>query len=202
MANSTSEQLPIELGAIERSDDKPSKQREAQVMSGFESHGNEAQPRSTSFRSKLQLTATLLALFVCMRFIAFAPISNYYDNFLNICKIQQLSLFLAALDFTIATTATPTIVNELHSATAYTWIGSAYLLASAAATPVWAKLSDIWGRKIVFLAADATFFAGSAICASSTSMGRLIVGRSIQGSAAGGIIILTNICISDLFSMR
>lgn len=111
-------------------------------------------------------------------------------------------MFLAALDFAIAATATPTIINELHSATAYTWVGSAYLLASAAATPVWAKLSDIWGRKIILLANVATFFVGSIVCASSMSMTGLIVGRSVQGIGAGGMIILTNICISDIFSMR
>ncbi|KAE9369963.1 MFS general substrate transporter [Stipitochalara longipes BDJ] len=138
--------------------------------------GNPEFSRSSLIRSKVQLTATLVALF--------------------------LSLFLAALDFSIATTATPTIVNELHSATLYTWIGSAYLLSSAAATPVWAKLSDIWGRKIILLGAVVTFAAGSAVCATSNTMGSLITGRSIQGSAAGGMIILTNICISDLFSMR
>jgi MFS family permease len=126
----------------------------------------------------------------------------YRRPFTNCNSNRQLSLFLAALDFSIATTATPTIVNELHSATLYTWIGSAYLLSSAATTPVWAKLSDIWGRKIILLGAVVAFAADSAICATSTSMGRLITGRSIQGSAAGGMIILTNICISDLFSMR
>lgn len=68
--------------------------------------------------------------------------------------------------------------------------------------PVWAKLSDVFGRKIVLLNSVATFFVGSAICASSINIGRLIAGRSVQGSAAGGMIILTNICISDFFSMR
>lgn len=111
-------------------------------------------------------------------------------------------MFLAALDFSIATTATPTIINELHSATAYTWIGSAYLLASAASTPVWAKFSDIFGRKIVLLAAVTIFFIGSAICAASKTITSLVAGRSVQGAGAGGMIILTNICISDLFSMR
>jgi len=106
------------------------------------------------------------------------------------------------IDFSIPTTATPTIVNELHSATLYTWIGSAYLLPSAAATPEWAKLSDIWGRKIILLAAVMTFSVGSAICATSTTMESLITGRSIRGSAADGMIILTNVCISDLFIMR
>jgi len=79
---------------------------------------------------------------------------------------------------------------------------SAYLLPSAAATPVWAKLTDIWGRKIILLAAVMTFSVGSAICATSTTMESLITGRSIRGSAAGGMIILTNVCISDLFIMR
>jgi MFS family permease len=120
----------------------------------------------------------------------------------NLKQYPQLSLFLAALDFTIATTATPTIINELHSATIYTWIGSAYLLASAASTPVWAKFSDIFGRRIILLAAVAIFFVGSAICASSNTTASLIAGRSVQGAGAGGMIILTNICISDLFSMR
>jgi MFS family permease len=75
-------------------------------------------------------------------------------------------------------------------------------LSTAAATPVWAKLSDIWGRKIILLVAVVTFAVGSAVCAASKSMGVLITGRSIQGFGAGGMIILTNICISDLFSMR
>lgn len=68
--------------------------------------------------------------------------------------------------------------------------------------PVWAKLSDIWGRKVILLASVVSFSTGSAICAASTSMTALIAGRSIQGTGAGGMIILTNICISDLFSMR
>jgi len=130
--------------------------------------------------------------------------SNLYNRevLTNFKQYSQLTLFLAALDFTIATTATPTIINELHSATAYTWIGSAYLLASAASTPVLAKFSDIFGRKIILLAAVAIFFVGSAICASANTTTSLIVGRSVQGFGAGGMIILTNICISDLFSMR
>ena len=81
-------------------------------------------------------------------------------------------------------------------------IGSAYLLASAAAGPIWAKLSDIWGRKPILLFAVAQFFVSSALCAGSRSMTMLIVCRAIQGTAGGGLILLVNICISDLFSMR
>lgn len=65
-----------------------------------------------------------------------------------------LALFLAALDATIVTTALPTISEHFHSAAGYTWIGSAFLLANAASTPSWAKVSDIFGRKPMLLAAN------------------------------------------------
>ncbi|KAG2014495.1 hypothetical protein GB937_006720 [Aspergillus fischeri] len=114
----------------------------------------------------------------------------------------KLCLFLAALDFTIATTAIPTIVSSFHSGRSYVWIGSAYQLASAASTPIWGRLSDIWGRKTILLLAIFIFAIGSIICAAATMMGMMLTGRSIQGAAAGGIVILVNICISDLFTER
>ncbi|KAI9805945.1 MAG: hypothetical protein M1825_000559 [Sarcosagium campestre] len=131
-----------------------------------------------------------------------------------------LSLFLAALDFvrsfleandkrnnniyyqTIIATALPTISEEFHSPAAYTWVGSAYLLANAASTPIFGKLSDIWGRKTILLVAVAIFFFGSLLCGVSPNVETLIAGRAVQGGAAGGLVILVNICISDLFSMR
>lgn len=114
-----------------------------------------------------------------------------------------MALFLAALDVTIITTALPTIAGHYKASSAdYTWIGSAYLLANAASTPVWGKVSDIWGRKPIILMANATFMVGSLVCALSNSIGMLIGGRVIQGTGGGGLIILVNICISDLFSMR
>lgn len=116
--------------------------------------------------------------------------------------MSKLCTFLAALDETIVATAIPTIASDLHSAAGYTWIGGTYLLAKAASTPIWAKISDIWGRKPVFLCAVFSFAATSVICAVSTSMTMLIVGRACQGTAAGGLIQLVNITVSDLFSMR
>ncbi|KAE8450586.1 hypothetical protein EG329_005930 [Mollisiaceae sp. DMI_Dod_QoI] len=113
-----------------------------------------------------------------------------------------MSVFLAALDITIITTALPTISEHFHSNAGYTWIGSAYLLANAASTPSWGKFSDIWGRKPILLVAAAVFFVGSLIAALSVNIGMLIVARAIQGIGGGGLIILTNICIGDLFSMR
>jgi hypothetical protein len=112
------------------------------------------------------------------------------------------ALFLAALDTTIVTVAIPTIAQEFNSTTGYTWIGSAYMLASAAMAPMWGKISDIWGRKPIMLIAVAVFWVGSLLCALSKNMPMLIAVRALQGVGGGGIIILVNICISDLFSMR
>ncbi|KAH8596637.1 major facilitator superfamily-domain-containing protein [Bisporella sp. PMI_857] len=112
------------------------------------------------------------------------------------------SVFLAALDVSIITTALPTISQHFGSSAGYTWIGSAYLLANAASTPSWGKFSDIWGRKPILLCASMIFFIGSLLAGVSVSIGMLIVARAIQGIGGGGLIILVNICIGDLFSMR
>jgi MFS family permease len=111
-------------------------------------------------------------------------------------------LFVAALDATIIATAAPTISADLESSAGYTWIGAAYLLANASSGPIWAKLSDIWGRKPIVLAALAIFFAASVVCATAKTMMALIIGRSFQGMAGGGLILLVHVCISDLFSLR
>jgi len=75
-------------------------------------------------------------------------------------------------------------------------------LANAAGGPIWAKISDIWGRKPILLTAVAMFFASSVLCAEASSMKMLIVGRSLQGTAGGGMIQLVMITISDIFSIR
>ena len=111
-------------------------------------------------------------------------------------------LFISALNTTTVGTAIPTICAQLHSASGYAWIGGAYVLANAAAAPIWSKLSDIWGRKLILLAAVALYFFSSIICALAVSMKMLLVGRAVQGTAAGGLMQLVFITISDLFSMR
>ncbi|KIE01319.1 multidrug resistance protein fnx1, partial [Metarhizium majus ARSEF 297] len=113
-----------------------------------------------------------------------------------------LALFLAALDMTIITTAIPTISSTFNSSLGYIWIGSAYLLGNATFVPTWGKISDIFGRKPVLIGAVVIFWIGSLLCAVSNSMGMLIAARAIQGIGGGGTIVLPNICISDLFSMR
>ncbi|KAF1840016.1 uncharacterized protein K460DRAFT_381512 [Cucurbitaria berberidis CBS 394.84] len=113
-----------------------------------------------------------------------------------------VAVLLAALDITIVTTALPTIAEEFNSASGYTWVGSAYLIAQAASTPIWGKVSDIFGRKPILLVANAIFFVGSLLAGVSVNMDMLIAARAIQGIGGGGLITLANITISDLFTMR
>ncbi|KAK5134831.1 hypothetical protein LTR08_006063 [Meristemomyces frigidus] len=113
-----------------------------------------------------------------------------------------LALFIAALDQTIIATSIPTISAQFNSASGYSWIGGAYLLANAAAGPIWARSSDIWGRKPAILAAVALFAGASIMAALSVSMRMLIAARALQGTAGGGLMQLVTITISDLFSMR
>ena len=112
------------------------------------------------------------------------------------------TVFLHALDVTIIATALPTITESFHSEAAYTWIGSAYLLAIAATTIVWSKVSDVFGRKPVLLLTIVIFFIGSLIAALSINIGMLIAARAIQGCGGGGLNVLVNVCIGDLFSPR
>ncbi|KAL8314951.1 hypothetical protein RB597_006905 [Gaeumannomyces tritici] len=112
------------------------------------------------------------------------------------------TLFVAALDISIVTVSIPAIALEFQSTVGFTWIGSAYLLANASTAPVWGKISDIWGRKPILLLTVVVFWIGSLLCALSTSMNMLIISRAVQGMGGGGIIILVNVCIGDLFSPR
>jgi predicted MFS family arabinose efflux permease len=114
----------------------------------------------------------------------------------------MVAVLLVALDITIVTTALPTISAEFNSASGYTWVGSAYLIAQSAATPIWGKVSDIFGRKPILLVTNAIFFVGSLLAGVSVNIDMLIAARAIQGIGGGGLITLVNIAISDLFSVR
>lgn len=81
-----------------------------------------------------------------------------------------VAVLLVALDITIVTTALPTIAEEFNSASGYTWVGSAYLIANSAATPIWGKVSDIFGRKPCLLITNAIFFVGSLIAGLAINM--------------------------------
>ncbi len=119
-----------------------------------------------------------------------------------VVSVLYAALFISAVNTTIITTALPTIANHFHSSSGYTWVGAAYVLADTASGPVWTNLSDIWGRKIIMLISTALFLVSSLICGLSTSMAMLIAGRALQGAAAGGLMLLCTIIISDMFDVR
>lgn len=131
-----------------------------------------------------------------------SPILDRPSRKLLILLALCLATFLNALDVTIVTTALPTISEYFQSVAGYTWIGSTYLLAVAATTIIWGKASDVFGRKVVLLVANLVFFVGSLIAALSVNMTMLLVARAIQGAGGGGLNVLVNICIADLFSPR
>jgi EmrB/QacA subfamily drug resistance transporter len=114
----------------------------------------------------------------------------------------MLGLLLAALDQTIVATALPRIVTDLHGLQHLSWVVTAYLLASTVTVPIYGKLSDLWGRKSLFIFAIVVFLAGSALSGLSRSMTQLILFRGIQGLGAGGLLPLAQAVIGDLFSPR
>jgi EmrB/QacA subfamily drug resistance transporter len=113
-----------------------------------------------------------------------------------------LGLLLAALDQTIVATALPQIAADLHAIDHLSWVVSAYLLASTVTVPLYGKLSDLYGRKRLFIVSISVFLAGSALCGTAQTMTELIAFRAFQGLGAGGLIPLTFAVIGDLFSPR
>ncbi|KAK1955841.1 major facilitator superfamily transporter [Colletotrichum sublineola] len=114
-----------------------------------------------------------------------------------------MTLLLSALDVTIIATAMPTIASTLHAtASEYAWVGSAYTLSSTACTPVWAKMSDIFGRKPTIMVTTGVFMAGSLIAALARTIDVLIAGRIVQGLGGGGSLVLVTIIIGDIFKLE
>jgi EmrB/QacA subfamily drug resistance transporter len=114
----------------------------------------------------------------------------------------MLGMLLAALDQTIVATALPTIVSELGGINHLSWVVTAYLLASTSSTPLYGKISDLYGRKGVFQAAIVIFLVGSALSGLSRNMGELIGFRALQGLGAGGLMALAMAIIGDVVSPR
>lgn len=113
-----------------------------------------------------------------------------------------LGLFLGALDQTIVGPALPTIVTQLSGNDYYVWAVTAYLLTSTISIPFWGKLSDIYGRKPIFMIGIVIFLIGSALSGLSQSMGMLILFRGIQGIGAGSLFPVALAVIGDLFSPK
>jgi EmrB/QacA subfamily drug resistance transporter len=111
-------------------------------------------------------------------------------------------VLLAALDQTIIATALPTIVGDLGGLTHLSWVVTAYLLAATTSTPLYGKISDLYGRKGVFQTAIVIFLVGSALSGLSQTMTELIAFRALQGLGAGGLIALAMAIIGDVVSPR
>ena len=113
-----------------------------------------------------------------------------------------LVLLLASLDQTIVSTALPTIVGDLGGIDHLSWVVTAYLLTSTVASPLYGKLGDLYGRKIVLQAAIVIFLVGSALCGIAQGMTELIAFRAVQGLGAGGLIVISIAVIGDVIRPR
>src|ERR1700747_2502308 len=117
---------------------------------------------------------------------AAAPPRERTDSLLGVFTGLLLVMLMAALDSTIVSTALPTIVGDLGGLNHISWVVTAYLLAQTAVTPLYGKLGDLYGRKIVLQVGLVVFLIGSALCGLSQNLTMLIVFRAIQGLGGGG----------------
>ncbi|MET7744631.1 MDR family MFS transporter [Streptomyces sp. NPDC005385] len=114
----------------------------------------------------------------------------------------MIAMLLAMLDNMIVGTAMPTIVGELGGLEHLSWVVTAYTLATAASTPIWGKLGDMYGRKGAFMTSIVIFLIGSALSGMAQDMGQLIGFRAIQGLGAGGLMVGVMAIIGDLIPPR
>jgi EmrB/QacA subfamily drug resistance transporter len=114
----------------------------------------------------------------------------------------MLAMLLGALDGTIVATALPTIVGELGGLEKLSWVVTSYLLAQTVVTPLYGKLGDLYGRKVVLQTAVVLFLIGSALCGLSGSMAQLIIFRVIQGLGGGGLMVTTMAVVGDIIPPR
>lgn len=120
----------------------------------------------------------------------------------NIVSGIILAMFLSALDQTIIATAIPTMAKDLGNADQVSWVASVYLLTATAVTPLYGKLSDIHGRRVVLLIAIIIFTLGSLLCAVAPTMLTLIAARALQGLGGGGLISLAQTIIADIIAPK
>lgn len=125
-----------------------------------------------------------------------------YQQIMLILSGLMLGMFLASLDQTIVSTAMRTIADKLNGQTNQAWATTAYLVTSTVSTPLYGKLSDMYGRKKFYLFAISIFLVGSALSGMSESMIQLAAFRAVQGLGAGGLMALAFAIIADVVSPR
>jgi len=113
-----------------------------------------------------------------------------------------MAMFMAAIEATIVATAMPTIAAKLGGMALYSWVFSAFLLMQAVTIPIYGKLSDLFGRKHVFIAGILIFLAGSMLCGLAWSMPALVAFRFVQGIGAGAVQPLATTLIGDLYTLE
>ncbi|EOV9525980.1 MDR family MFS transporter [Bacillus cytotoxicus] len=113
-----------------------------------------------------------------------------------------IATFLTAIEGTIVSTAMPKIVEDLGGNQLYTWVISVYLLATVISTPVFGKLADLYGRKIMFTIGVVIFLSGSMLSGFSQTMGQLVIFRTIQGIGAGALTTIPYTIIGDIFTFE
>ncbi len=114
----------------------------------------------------------------------------------------MLALTLASLDQNIVSTALPRIVSDLGGLSHLSWVVTAFMVTSTISTPLYGKLSDMYGRKALFYVAIGIFLVGSVLCGMAATMGQLIAFRAVQGLGAGGLITLAQTTVGDLIAPR
>ena len=125
-----------------------------------------------------------------------------HRQILTILSGLMAGMFLAALDQTIVATSIRTIADDLHGLSAQAWVTTAYLITATITTPLYGKLSDLYGRRPLFLIAITIFVLGSALCGFATSMTELAAFRAFQGLGAGGLFSLALTIIADIVPPR
>jgi EmrB/QacA subfamily drug resistance transporter len=125
-----------------------------------------------------------------------------HSEIMVIITSLMLVMLLAALDQTIVATALPRIATDLHGLNKLSWVATAYLLTSAIATPLYGKISDMFGRKKILQSAIVIFLLGSALCGLSQNMDQLVFFRALQGIGAGGLMTLVLAVVGDIIPPR
>lgn len=129
-----------------------------------------------------------------------SPLSH--SEIMVIMTAIMITVFLGALDQTIVSTALPTIVRDLNGLNEYSWVATAYLLTSAISTPIFGKLSDMYGRKRIFQIAILIFLLGSVLSGAAQTMTQLIIFRALQGIGGGALMSLSMAVIGDVVPPR
>ncbi|MDA2935255.1 MFS transporter, partial [Acidobacteria bacterium AH-259-D05] len=114
----------------------------------------------------------------------------------------MMGMFLAALEATAVVTAMPTVISSLGGLELYSWVYSVYFLTATVTVPLWGRLSDLYGRRLFYLAGIGFFVCGSALCGLSQSMVQLIGFRVVQGLGAGALLPLGMTIIGDIYSLE